>query len=93
MDQNNELLASSIAEEIIEGPLESVSRVVNFLSSVGEVMKKRALVIPKPPTGLILITRDSQVRVDIDNLGRVGTTFRPQPTSLRHFILGLCRWG
>ena len=75
------------------GSLESVRWLVNFLSGVGEVLKKRALVIPEPPTRLILITRDSQVRVDIDNLDRAGTTSLPQPTSLRHFTLALCQWA
>lgn len=82
MYQNNELLASSRAEEIMGGPLESLRWWVNFLTSAGEALKRGALVIPGSPTELILTTPHSQARADIDNLGQVETTFRPQPKSL-----------
>jgi 2-keto-4-pentenoate hydratase len=81
--EDNELRTSSRAEEIMGGPLESLRWLVNFLTSTGEVLKKGALVIPGSPTELISITRDSRVRVEIDNLGRVESTFRSQSQSLR----------
>lgn len=81
--QNNELVASARADEIMGGPLESLRWLVNFLSSNDEVLKKGMLVIPGSPTELISITCDSRVRVEIDNLGQVETTFRSQSPSSR----------
>ena len=78
VDQNNELLVSSKAEEIMGGPLESLRWLVSFLSSNNKVLKKGMLVIPRSPTELVSITCDSLVRVEIDNLGQVETTFRSQ---------------
>lgn len=81
--QNNELVASSRADEIMGGPLESLRWLVNFLSSNDEVLKKGMLVIPGSPTELISITCDSLVRIEIDNLGQVETAFRSQSLSPR----------
>jgi 2-keto-4-pentenoate hydratase len=81
--QNNDLVASSRADEIMGGPLESLRWLVNFMSSNDEVLKKGMLVIPGSPTELISITGDSRVRVEIDNLGQVEATFRSQSPSPR----------
>ena len=81
--QNNDLVASSRADEIMGGPLESLRWLVNFMSSNAEVLKKGMLVIPGSPTELISITGDSRVRVEIDNLGQVEATFRSQSPSPR----------
>lgn len=81
--RNNDLVASSRADEIMGGPLESLRWLVNFMSSNDEVLKKGMLVIPGSPTELISITGDSRVRVEIDNLGQVEATFRSQSPSPR----------
>ena len=81
--QNNDLVASSRADEIMGGPLESLRWLVNFMSSNDEVLKKGMLVIPGSPTELISITGDSRVRVEIDNLGTVEANFRSQSPSPR----------
>jgi 2-keto-4-pentenoate hydratase len=81
--QNNDLVASSRADEIMGGPLESLRWLVNFMSSNDEVLKKGMLVIPGSPTELISITGDSLVRVEIDNLGTVEANFRSQSPSPR----------
>lgn len=73
--QNQELIASAPASEIMGGPLESLRWLVNSLTSRGEGLKRGSIVIPGSPTKLIEINRDSEVQVVIESVGQVSATF------------------
>jgi 2-keto-4-pentenoate hydratase len=73
--QDDKLIASAPALEIMGGPLNSLRWLVNSLSSFGEILKEGSLVIPGSPTELISVTHDCDVEVVIQNVGRVSATF------------------
>jgi 2-keto-4-pentenoate hydratase len=73
--QDDKLIASASALEIMGGPLNSLRWLVNSLSSFGEILKEGSLVIPGSPTELISVTHDCDVEVVIQNVGRVSATF------------------
>jgi 2-keto-4-pentenoate hydratase len=73
--QDDKLIASAPALEIMGGPLNSLRWLVNSLSSLGEIFKEGSLVIPGSPTELISVTHDCDVEVVIQNVGRVSATF------------------
>jgi 2-keto-4-pentenoate hydratase len=73
--QDDKLIASAPALEIMGGPLNSLRWLVNSLSSFGEILKKGSLVIPGSPTELISVTHDCDLDVVIQNVGQVSATF------------------
>jgi 2-keto-4-pentenoate hydratase len=73
--QDDKLIASAPALEIMGGPLNSLRWLVNSLSSFGEILKKGSLVIPGSPTELISVTHDCDLDVIIQNVGQVSATF------------------
>jgi 2-keto-4-pentenoate hydratase len=73
--QDDKLIASAPALEIMGGPLNSLRWLVNSLSSLGEILKEGSLVIPGSPTELMSVTHDCDVEVVIQNVGRVSATF------------------
>ena len=73
--QDEKLITSARASEIMGGPLESLRWLVNSLSSSGEGLKSGSMVIPGSPTELIAINHDSKIQVVIENLGQVSATF------------------
>ena len=73
--QDDKLIASAPALEIMGGPLNSLRWLVNSLSSFGEILKKGSLVITGSPTELISVTHDCDLDVVIQNVGQVSATF------------------
>ena len=73
--QNQKLITSAPASEIMGGPLESLRWLVNALSCSGEGLKRGSIVIPGSPTELIAIDHDSDIQVVIEHLGQVSARF------------------
>ncbi len=73
--QNDKLVASNKASEIMGGPLKSIKWLVGHLTSRGMNLTEGSLVIPGSPVELIPIERDMTVTISIDKLGKMEQAF------------------
>ncbi len=73
--KDDELVTSTLASEIMGGPLHSLRWLVNSLTQNGSFLKKNSLVIPSSPTELVKIEQDTQLKITIDNVGSATTIF------------------
>lgn len=73
--KNGELVVSSPAREIMGGPLNSLRWLVNSLTESGTYLEKGSFVIPGSPVELVSIDHNSEITIEIDNLGALSTQF------------------
>lgn len=73
--KDNIRVTSEPATKIMEGPLHSLRWLVNFLTARGDYLKKGSLVIPGSPTELVTIDQDTEVKIEIEKVGKVVAAF------------------
>ncbi len=74
--KNGNLVVEAQAVEIMGGPLHSLRWLVETLTQRGSRLKKGDLVIPGSPVELIEIDQDTEVRVEIQGVGEVVSSFK-----------------
>ena len=72
---NGALVASGVAADIMNGPLNSLRFLIGHLAARGEVLRAGELVIPGSATALIPIKSGDTVTCSFTNLGNVVATF------------------
>jgi 2-keto-4-pentenoate hydratase len=70
------LITSAPASEIMGGPLHSLRWLIKFITEKGETLKRGSLVIPGSPVELVNIYDDTQLRVEIENVGSLVAYFQ-----------------
>lgn len=71
------LITSAPALEIMGGPLHSLRWLIEYITEKGETLKKGSIVIPGSPVELVNIYDDTQLRVEIENVGSLTADFQP----------------
>jgi 2-keto-4-pentenoate hydratase len=74
--KNDTLITEGPASEIMGGPLHSLRWLVGSLTNRGSSLKKGSLVIPGSPVELVAIDQDTEVTVEIDDVGVLKANFR-----------------
>jgi len=72
---NDSLVASGVAADIMNGPLNSLRFLIGHLAARGEVLRAGELVIPGSATALIPVKSGDTVTCSFTNLGNVVATF------------------
>ena len=72
---NDTLVTSALAIEIMGGPLHSLRWIVSSLTKKGLSLEENSLVIPGSPTELIKIVTTTELKVTIDHVGSVTAFF------------------
>ena len=73
--KDDKLVTQAGASEIMGGPLHSLRWLVNFLTQRGLQLEEGSFVIPGSPVELVLIDRDTELRVDIESVGSLKARF------------------
>ena len=74
--KNGELIAEAAASEIMGGPIHSLRWLVDSLTNRGSCLKKGSLVIPGSPVELTCIDQDTELSVEIEDVGVVVSHFK-----------------
>ena len=74
--KNGDLITSAPCSEIMGGPIHSLRWLVNFLTKKRLSLKQGSLVIPGSPVELVPIDRDTELKVVIDNVGSLTSSFK-----------------
>ena len=69
-------IALAPASEIMGGPLHSLRWLVTSLTEKGSLLKKNSLVIPGSPVELVSVDQDSEVKIEIENVGGATAYFK-----------------
>ena len=72
---NDSLVASGVAADIMDGPLNSLRFLIGHLAARGEVLRAGELVIPGSATALIPVKSGDTVTCSFTNLGNVVAAF------------------
>ncbi|MDP6046574.1 MAG: hypothetical protein QGH94_05795 [Phycisphaerae bacterium] len=78
--KDGRLITSAPASEIMGGPIDSLRWLVDSLTARGARLKKGSLVIPGSPVELVCIDQDTELSVEIQDVGVVTTQFRTNAT-------------
>jgi 2-keto-4-pentenoate hydratase len=74
--KNGELITQAPASQIIGGPIDSLRWLVDSLTSRGSCLKKGNLVIPGSPVELTCMDQDTELSVEIEDVGVVISHFK-----------------
>ncbi len=69
------LIATAPASEIMGGPLNSLRWLIGFLTKKGQSLKPDTLVIPGSPVELITINEDTELTIEIGEIGSITKNF------------------
>jgi len=73
--KDGNLVTSAPSSEIMGGPIHSLRWLVSFLTKKGVILKKDSLVIPGSPVELVNIDHDTELKIIIDHVGSLTTSF------------------
>ncbi|MBA62824.1 MAG: hypothetical protein CMJ76_10720 [Planctomycetaceae bacterium] len=73
--RNGKLVASGVAADIMEGPLNSLRFLISHLNAQGETLKAGEMVIPGSATALIPVGRGDEITCRFTHIGEVTAKF------------------